>query len=140
VNERGWFWPSAPWTRFVAQPSAAVWIFSLSGFDRVVRTKPVRSETDKQNGCQVKQESIPEGVVLHNCSEGQWTNGVQVDRMEDMKKLIVQTRNSLYEIIVIDGPRGEILVRGGKFFPELTPALLGGATYSWRYSVGLAPQ
>jgi hypothetical protein len=50
VNERGWFWPSAPWTRFLAQPGAAVWVFSPSGFHRVVATKPVRSETDKQNG------------------------------------------------------------------------------------------
>src|SRR4029077_15955907 len=48
--------------------------------------------------------------------------------MEDMEKLVIQTRNSLYEIIIIDGRRGEILVRGGQFFPELTPARLAGAT------------
>ena len=39
--------------RFVAQPVRSVWIFSVSGFHRVVATKPVRSETDKQNGCHV---------------------------------------------------------------------------------------
>ena len=48
--------------------------------------------------------------------------------MEDHEKLVVRTMNTLYEIIVIDGPRGEILVRGGQFFPELTPARLTGAT------------
>jgi hypothetical protein len=48
--------------------------------------------------------------------------------MEDMEKLVIQTRNSLYEIIIIDGRSGEILVRGGQFFPELTPARLAGAT------------
>ena len=53
VNERGWFWFSAPWTRFGTQPVTAVWIFSPSGFHRVVATKPVRSETDKQSGCEV---------------------------------------------------------------------------------------
>jgi hypothetical protein len=53
VNEQGWFWSSAPWTRFGAQPGTAVWIFSPSGFHRVFATKPVSSETDKQNGCQV---------------------------------------------------------------------------------------
>jgi hypothetical protein len=53
LNERGWFWSSAPWTRFSAQPGAAVWIFSPCGFHRVVATKPVHSETDKQNGCWV---------------------------------------------------------------------------------------
>ncbi len=75
-----------------------------------------------------EQDSIPAGAVLDNWSKDPWTNGVQVDRMADMEKLLVQTRNSLYEITIIDGPSGEILVRGGQFFPELTPARLAGAT------------
>jgi hypothetical protein len=48
--------------------------------------------------------------------------------MEDMERLEVRTQNSLYEIIIIEGQSGEILVRGGRFFPELTPARLAGAT------------
>ena len=75
-----------------------------------------------------EHESIPGGAILDKWSEDPWTNGVQVDRMEDMEKLVVQTRNSLYEITVIDGRSGEILVRGGQFFPELTRARLTGAT------------
>ena len=75
-----------------------------------------------------EQDSVPAGAILDNWSEDPWKNGVQVDRMEDMEKLVVQTRNSLYEIIIIDGRSGEILVRGGQFFPELTPAHLAGAT------------
>jgi hypothetical protein len=74
------------------------------------------------------QNSIPSAAVLDNWSEHPWTNGVQVDRMEDFEKLEVRTRNSLYEITVIDGQSGEILVRGGSLFPELTPAQLAGAT------------
>ena len=74
------------------------------------------------------QESIPGGAILDKWSEDPWTNGVQVDRMEDMEKLVIRTRNSLYEITVIDGRSGEILVRGGQFFPELTRARLAGAT------------
>jgi hypothetical protein len=75
-----------------------------------------------------ERESIPAAAVLDNWSDDPWTNGVQVDCMEDMEKLVIQTRNTLYEITVIDGPSGEILVRGGQFFPELTPARLAGAT------------
>jgi hypothetical protein len=75
-----------------------------------------------------EQDSVPAGANLENWSKDPWTNGVQVDRMEDMEKLVIQTRNSLYEIIIIDGRSGEILVRGGQFFPELTPARLAGAT------------
>ena len=75
-----------------------------------------------------EQNSIPAGAVLDNWSKDPWTNGVQVDRMEDMEKLVVRTWNSLYEITIIDGRSGEILVRGGQFFPELTAARLAGAT------------
>jgi hypothetical protein len=75
-----------------------------------------------------ERESIPASALLDNWSEAPWTNGVQVDMMEDMEKLVVRTGNSLYEIIIIDGPSGEILVRGGQYFPELTPARLAGAT------------
>ena len=72
--------------------------------------------------------SIPAAALLESWSDSPWTNGVQVDHMEDMEKLVVRTGNSLYEIIIIDGPSGEILVRGGQYFPELTPARLTGAT------------
>src|ERR1700694_1342502 len=64
VNERGWFWSSAPSARFVAQSSAAVWTFSVSGFHRVVATKPIRSETNKQTGCQVPTMVLSEARGL----------------------------------------------------------------------------
>jgi len=66
--------------------------------------------------------------MLDQWREYEWTEGIQIDRMMDMEKLEVKTQNSRYEITIIDGPSGEILVRGGPFFPELTPAQLTGAT------------
>jgi hypothetical protein len=75
-----------------------------------------------------RRESIPTKAILDHWVDDPWTNGVQVDRMGDMQKLVIRTKNSVYLIIIIDGPRGEILVRGGQFFPELTPARLAGAT------------
>jgi hypothetical protein len=74
------------------------------------------------------QHHVPAATILSNWSDDPWTNGVQVDRMEDMEKLVVRTLNSIYEITIIEGRSGEILVRGGQFFPELTPARLAGAT------------
>lgn len=71
---------------------------------------------------------IPAGANLETWSKDAWENGVQIDRLEDMQKLQVWTRNSLYEITVIDGRGGEVLLRGGQFFPEMTPAHLAGAT------------
>ena len=64
LNEREWFWLSAPWTRFVAQPRTTVWIFSPRGFHRVVATTPVCSETDKRNGCQVPTMVLSEARGL----------------------------------------------------------------------------
>jgi hypothetical protein len=52
-----------------------------------------------------RQDRIPMAAILDNWSEHLWTNGVQLDQMQDMEKLEVQTRNSVYEI----------LVRGGQF-------------------------
>jgi len=75
-----------------------------------------------------KQDFVRPEAILDNWFEHPWTNGVQVERLPDMEKLEVRTRNSLYEMTIIDGLSGEILVRGGPFFPELTPANLQGAT------------
>jgi len=77
---------------------------------------------------QDEQDFIAGAAILDKWSEDPWTNGVQIDRMDDMAKLVVRTRNSIYEITIIEGRSGEILVRGGRFFLELTPARLAGAT------------
>ncbi len=71
---------------------------------------------------------FPAGAILDTWSRDEWSNGVQVDRMEDLDSLVVRTLNSVYEITVITPRTGEILVRGGRFFPELTPARLAGST------------
>jgi hypothetical protein len=76
-----------------------------------------------------EQDSVPAGAILDNWSKDPWKNGVQVDGMEDMEKLVIQARNSLYKITTIEGRSGEILVRGGQFFSELTPARLAEATF-----------
>lgn len=57
----------------------------------------------------------------------QWTGGAQIDRMEDLQSLIVETRNSSYEITILSGERGDILVRGGSF-RDRTPVHLSGAS------------
>lgn len=75
-----------------------------------------------------QQGLVPSEAMLDTWPDLPWANGVQVDRMEDMRKLEVRTRNSLYEITIIDGHSGEVLIRGGSFFHELTPASLAGAT------------
>ncbi len=72
--------------------------------------------------------SVPRGAMLDAWSEHAWDNGVQIDQLEELETLAVRTKNSLYEITVLDGRRGEVLVRGGQFFPERTPVQLAGST------------
>ena len=74
------------------------------------------------------KDLIPKAAILDAWAQDAWNNGIQIDRLEDMQKVAVQTANNLYEIIIIGGHEGDVLVRGGKFFPELTPANLAGAT------------
>ncbi|PYS52962.1 MAG: hypothetical protein DMG13_14440 [Acidobacteria bacterium] len=53
---------------------------------------------------------------------------MQLETMQDMDRLIVRTDNSTYEITLISARSGEILIRGGRFFPEFTPVRLAGSS------------
>jgi hypothetical protein len=68
------------------------------------------------------------GALLDTWSSHSWNEGLQLEAMQDMEKLTVRTENSTYDITVISGRTGEILIRGGRFFPEFTPARLAGSS------------
>ena len=57
-----------------------------------------------------------------------WANGVQLGDLRALETLEVRTKNSVYEITVTDPRRGEVLVRGGTFFPVYTRVRLSGAS------------
>ena len=72
---------------------------------------------------------IPAAADLDTWSQRDWNDGVQIDQLPDLETLAVQTLNSTYEITIVSGHSGDVLVRGGQFFPEKTPAHLAGATF-----------
>jgi hypothetical protein len=72
--------------------------------------------------------SCPKGSILDAWSDSEWNDGVQIDQMEELTTLAVQTSNTLYEITVLNGHSGEVLLRGGEFFPMRTPVRLEGST------------
>ena len=72
---------------------------------------------------------IPAAAELETWSSREWSDGVQIDQLDDLESLVVRTMNSTYEITIISGRAGEVLVRGGQFFPEKTPAQLSGASF-----------
>jgi hypothetical protein len=57
-----------------------------------------------------------------------WSNGFQIDELNDTETILVETRNSTYEIVVMDARRAVVLVRGGRFFPVYTRVHLAGAS------------
>ncbi len=57
-----------------------------------------------------------------------WSDGVQLASLPDLSELVVETYNSVYQITTIDGAGREILIRGGKFFPETMAARLCGSS------------
>ena len=70
----------------------------------------------------------PVGADLDTWSKHEWENGLQVDSLRELDELSVRTLNSIYSIIVVNPRTAEVLVRGGKFFPEYTAAVLAGAS------------
>ena len=67
--------------------------------------------------------SILDTWLMHD-----WRNGVQLSSLDAFTEIRVQTRNSVYEITLIDGDTGEVLIRGGQLFPERTAVRLAGST------------
>ena len=57
-----------------------------------------------------------------------WRDGVVVDHLSPHDRLVVRTRNSIYEIIVTVPQTAEVLVRGGAFFREFTAARVAGSS------------
>ena len=57
-----------------------------------------------------------------------WSQGVLLPQLAPHDQLIVRTRNSTYEIIVMAPHTASVMVRGGAFFPTFTPARVAGSS------------
>ena len=52
--------------------------------------------------------------------------GIQLDSLRPMSRLIVHTRHSTYRLVVL-GPGSWVTVQGGRHFPDASEALFRGA-------------
>ena len=75
----------------------------------------------------IDTNSVP-GVTLDRWSAYPWTDGVQLEHLAPLDRLIVRTRNSTYTVLVLSPVAGEVLVRGGRFFPAFTRARVCGCS------------
>jgi hypothetical protein len=72
--------------------------------------------------------TVPAARVLSAWSARDWSDGIHVADLSRLDRLIVRTANSTYEIIVLSPSTGNVLVRGGAFFPVLAPVRLAGSS------------
>ena len=72
--------------------------------------------------------SCSAAAILDTWAHHKWSNGLQVNSVPDFTRITVQTRNTTYEVTVIDGAAREVVIRGGRFFPAFTEARLTGST------------
>ena len=70
----------------------------------------------------------PLPTSLESWTGHDWRDGVLLPHLGPHDRLIVRTRNSTYEIIVIEPQTASVLVRGGKFFPEFRRARVVGSS------------
>ena len=71
---------------------------------------------------------FPRACDLDTWSGLPWADGVQLANLGTLETLEVRTKNTVYEITVMDARKGDVLVRGGRFFPVYTRARLAGAS------------
>ena len=71
---------------------------------------------------------VPAGALLDSWSAHAWSDGVMVDRLTSLDRLIIRTRHSVYELIVMTPESADVLVRGGAFFPTFTRAKVAGSS------------
>src|SRR5262245_29405659 len=67
-------------------------------------------------------------TTLETWTGHDWSHGVLLPHLAPHDRLIVRTRNSTYEIVVMVPYIASVMVRGGAFFPEFTPARLAGSS------------
>jgi len=71
---------------------------------------------------------VPAAALLSAWQAHGWENGLSLDRLGPLDRLLVRTRHSVYDIIVSSPSTGDVRVRGGAYFPAFTPARLAGST------------
>jgi len=54
---------------------------------------------------------------------------IRLESCSELESIVVRTRSSVYELIVLCGDTGEVMIRGGQFFPEFRRATVVGSTF-----------
>ena len=73
---------------------------------------------------------IPQMCTLEEfVREASNAEGVSVHELQPLTTVVVDTRNSIYRIILLPGGHSRILIQGGQFFPDFVEAHLAGSGF-----------
>jgi hypothetical protein len=76
----------------------------------------------------VRPTAVPASAVLSAWNNHEWRDGVHLEQLNALDRVTVRTQNNTYEIVISSSSTGEVLVRGGQFFPDFTTVRLAGST------------
>ena len=93
-----------------------------------------RTSSDQAGeGSQPTERFYPRTALLDVWSNQNWTEGIQVDRLEMLDRIFIQTAKSRYELTVIAPSTGEVIARGGNYFPKAATARVAGSSQGGSY-------
>jgi hypothetical protein len=81
----------------------------------------IRKDTDTD-------DMVPSGALLDTWAARGWTDGLLVSQLSAFDHLVIRTRHSTYEMVVVSPEGAEVMVRGGAFFPEFTRVRVAGSS------------
>jgi hypothetical protein len=72
---------------------------------------------------------LPVTEPLRNGANTTLEHRIRLEACRELERIVVRTRRSVYEIIVLSGKAGDVLVRGGRFFPKFRQATVTGSIF-----------
>ena len=73
-------------------------------------------------------DSLAVGVPLEAAPSTGSDDAIQLESCPALELIVVTTRSSVYDVVVLSGHGGDVVIRGGRFFPEFRRAKLVGST------------
>jgi hypothetical protein len=70
-----------------------------------------------------------EALAVHVCPADAECQAIHIDSCRPFERIAVRTRMSDYEVVVLPGSSGDVLIRGGRFFRTFHYAGLAGSTF-----------
>lgn len=90
--------------------------------------KHVMTDSHPMTDGPAELSAVPNAATLSAWSGYDWCDEVSLNQLSAFDRIVLTTRNHSYEVVVTSPDTGDVLVRGGTFFPHFMAARLTGST------------